>query len=740
MGAVVPDSLLGEIQQLQDTFGAVTNQTMVLTNQQGEIITRPSVEGMLYQKILHSLQHLNRPFEPALRKSGVLSHQVVMDNWIPGLKYVIQPLIPEYGQMYFLWSGMYMEEGTKELVLHAFEQKMKGHPDYGLLQAELMAMTEFNRSRVHSIMEKVGVLGSILCKLLTGWALKPETQKSSRLISQLLIHMGKGRLTIEEVLQQMAGTPSAADLYAFAKETEEGYFKVKYASGREAALLLNAVFRQGEGFLGQAVLNSESRHWSDMAQDPRSMFFTQRGMTRPEFITCYPVTISKDKRALLVAIGLTEHEQYQEYEQQEQMAASLLGISEKIELLQRREEMGNEGVLRLKEASKMLPQALSIQELGMQLLDVVMGMPFYPSSVLVLLEDKAQAGNTYFARGWTPNAEVIYVNELRARYYHQTFIYSAVLNESVGNQILLECPLIAENELHGVLSIGFQRRSEADHWLTFTETIASVASSAICLMDKNTQSRKQSEAFLTHVRHYLQNVNSELQCVSLEASYKALDFARFAGLAEEESERVRRASLLAPFKTDFLTECGFYKEELALLRQIDQLSAYNVLMDKPFLSESAQILALVLHHTAKTVDKSKLGGTQQQWVVLDRYTMDLGVITRIDEELLSSFQSFLQSQSRSLPGNHPVSTIRPLNSAALKSPKAEWGISPREEEVLEQIILGKTNKEIANTLFISEHTVKNHISRIFDKMEVTDRSQIIAIIYKRILSSDRQDI
>ncbi|KWX76547.1 hypothetical protein AML91_10065 [Paenibacillus jilunlii] len=81
-----------------------------------------------------------------------------------------------------------------------------------------------------------------------------------------------------------------------------------------------------------------------------------------------------------------------------------------------------------------------------------------------------------------------------------------------------------------------------------------------------------------------------------------------------------------------------------------------------------------------------------------------------------------------------------MNNAALKSPKEEWGISPREEEVLELIILGKTNKEIASALFISEHTVKNHLSRIFNKMNVTDRSQIIALIYKRILNSEGLEI
>ena len=43
------------------------------------------------------------------------------------------------------------------------------------------------------------------------------------------------------------------------------------------------------------------------------------------------------------------------------------------------------------------------------------------------------------------------------------------------------------------------------------------------------------------------------------------------------------------------------------------------------------------------------------------------------------------------------------------------------------MVKGKTNKEIAKTLFVSEKTVKTHVSHIFNKLEVTDRTQ--AAIY-----------
>lgn len=52
-------------------------------------------------------------------------------------------------------------------------------------------------------------------------------------------------------------------------------------------------------------------------------------------------------------------------------------------------------------------------------------------------------------------------------------------------------------------------------------------------------------------------------------------------------------------------------------------------------------------------------------------------------------------------------------------------LTDREREILSLIAQGRSNAAIANQLFLSPKTVRNHISSIFDKLQVTDRAQAI---------------
>lgn len=58
------------------------------------------------------------------------------------------------------------------------------------------------------------------------------------------------------------------------------------------------------------------------------------------------------------------------------------------------------------------------------------------------------------------------------------------------------------------------------------------------------------------------------------------------------------------------------------------------------------------------------------------------------------------------------------------------GLTPREREMLILVARGMVVKEIAHSLQISEKTVRNHISSIYRKLAVYDRSQLVIYALK----------
>ena len=61
------------------------------------------------------------------------------------------------------------------------------------------------------------------------------------------------------------------------------------------------------------------------------------------------------------------------------------------------------------------------------------------------------------------------------------------------------------------------------------------------------------------------------------------------------------------------------------------------------------------------------------------------------------------------------------------------GLTAREIEILKLIATGKPNKQIAYTLKISEKTVRNHISHIYEKLEIYDRAQAVLYAVRKAL-------
>jgi DNA-binding NarL/FixJ family response regulator len=88
-----------------------------------------------------------------------------------------------------------------------------------------------------------------------------------------------------------------------------------------------------------------------------------------------------------------------------------------------------------------------------------------------------------------------------------------------------------------------------------------------------------------------------------------------------------------------------------------------------------------------------------------------------------------------IPAIHAVAAGKrwiPQNVAArLKSRNLFEDLTPREIDVLREVAKGLSNKELADTLGITEHTAKDHLKSILAKLRVADRTQAVTLAIQR---------
>ena len=77
------------------------------------------------------------------------------------------------------------------------------------------------------------------------------------------------------------------------------------------------------------------------------------------------------------------------------------------------------------------------------------------------------------------------------------------------------------------------------------------------------------------------------------------------------------------------------------------------------------------------------------------------------------------------PRERIVEVVVPVAHTADDTARQRLGITRREMEILELVARGLSNREIGETLFVSENTVKTHCSRAFDKLGARRRTEAV---------------
>lgn len=111
--------------------------------------------------------------------------------------------------------------------------------------------------------------------------------------------------------------------------------------------------------------------------------------------------------------------------------------------------------------------------------------------------------------------------------------------------------------------------------------------------------------------------------------------------------------------------------------------------------------------------------------IIGAITQILGGITVLDQKVMSRLAGLMLAHANSVAkedNSINESTINALDIAA--------ELTEREKEICHLMVEGLTNRQIADSLYISEGTIKNYISNIYDKTGIHDRVKLIVELRK----------
>jgi len=209
-------------------------------------------------------------------------------------------------------------------------------------------------------------------------------------------------------------------------------------------------------------------------------------------------------------------------------------------------------------------------------------------------------------------------------------------------------------------------------------------------------------------------------------------------VVSEQQDQVERTQLLAAFIDIMLAV-----DDIAAARPaVEELGAIAADVGAPFL-DATSAYATGAVALADGDSQAAIGALRHAWTVwceLDtpyeaaRARVLIGLACReLGDDDTASMELDLARRAFTQLGAAPdLARLEVLSTPPESAPAG--GLTGREVEVIELVAAGKTNRQIAEALFISEKTVARHVSNIFTKLAVSSRSAATAYAYRHGLA------
>jgi DNA-binding CsgD family transcriptional regulator/putative methionine-R-sulfoxide reductase with GAF domain len=682
------------IQSLQDGYAQLLDLMLVLVDDNKVPITDPSLpKGMsdtaFYKPMMDSV--------PSLSKVKA----AIFIDFLPGLKVIVSPIqVDKENTIYYLVGGIVIAKSSLEAVKRFLQNHPKGIEFHQHFHTFLALSTEEKEHKL-SVVQQLSETIEALYHAQQG---KELHQKQLSQTGKIAKELTSNSFTLDLLIQYFRDLHSKMDFVGLAVRTENERYVIKHFLGETKESVVGTEISIGEGFLGQAMVSEEYSYWRNIQEDPRTLPYKENGLS-PVSIFCYPIKVGNEIKGMLFGGSNQENE----FDSEDiPIIASLIGIFMNQQHLQ---ESLNNHLLQLSTFNEIFNVMTNVKNIKRVLYILIdMGMNILTGSFASVVYKEAQEKSklSIISRGMKNDFLSSYGKDVGKRFFsNQTDARKAQFRVLDDEKLVYELPITYRDSLYGVLSIGIRSKEEVSLYSPFLSSLAVAGGISIFLLHKETGGQESDEKIIQLLAALLErNQPNEFE-QTVRAQHLIFEFGKEIELPSEQIEALMKASTLYFYEQETVMPYIQEPECRTLMQYLFQ--AKDGLHEVDYLP--AKLLLIVYSHLGESSYSSIKNDPLYQ-----RFEQWLSRIYTVESEIVLDDEVQLEEKEEVGLEKHEI--------------KDKLHLSNREMEVLQQVLKGLNNREIASSLFISDHTVKNHMTNILQKLGVTDRSQAIAKVYQ----------
>lgn len=699
------------IQDIQDDYSLLSNLMIFLTDKNGNIVTEVSNAGNFEKEILNKsdISDLIRNY---IKTFKTISNPTLVDGYY-GIKLIVSPIKVNGESTYYIFAASILEQSTREVVRQYLTTKVECS---SALLPYVDDIPELAEEEIRLKMKQIGNLTKVLTTYLDNENEKKQESRRSAFMHQSLDALRSGSLHLGSLLNEMTSLIESIDFLGIAIEQEEDHFKINTLHGEHTDQLKGWTFLTGEGFLGHTIATQQFQFWKNIHSDPRSNKFTQRGM-QPISLFCIPIYTNHSIKGVLFGGSYEKELDEKLIKEDARLFSSLINMKLTTENLKNNLQNHLMELSTFNEIFRIITTVKDIKRVLYILVDISINLIRGPFSCIIFKPDFHGNKVEVVSRGLSQHEIKDYGNSVAKKAFSET--QGEVTKQPMQNMTswgvnVLEFPLMFNDDLYGILCVGYPKEEDTEKFKSFLSSLSVAGGVAIHLRQENRTIG--TEDYIIEMLHkMMEKLNPGDHQLTIKVMELVKEFAKFLNFFDDGT--LTKASTLCIYDHDLIKGMIENKKLLFILDEVKQVIELN----KVTRFES-ELIALVRTYITQ---KENLLAVKQ--------------LKSIDDHLKNKFEMFINQKTIMISElsiedttNQQQSNVEDIENKL----KRDFLISTRELDVLNYVLKGYSNREIASKLYISDHTVKNHMTNILQKLSVSDRSQAIAKVYQMGYSPD----